>query len=326
MWIRLILLPSTFLSAYAQHTVEANDAKLEYGWAERLRQLSDRRQLQVDNVYSCGERCTAYNNGLRLEVCVGSCDTSCDWFSTSCDQSCDSNCFSSYPPPSPPPPPPPPALPPPPPFMQTPIVRLDAAAPNGTSGRDPINLAPLIIIPPRWLPRVGARMSTELSSNPASYCMDGQSSTMCHSACPTATSCTTENPWLEIDLGAVHYVDKVQILNRIDCCTERLNYHEVWVGASWGTSTSTTSTAPPHTRCIAATASASAAIVEHVCELPRLGRYVTLTLPGWNRILHLREVSVFGYPPPPPPYWNLWAAHSTCSISTHAIASSVVST
>ena len=39
-----------------------------------------------------------------------------------------------------------------------------------------------------------------------------------------------DNPWWKVDLGDSHPVSKVYVLNRGDCCGERLNGFEIRVG------------------------------------------------------------------------------------------------
>ena len=56
--------------------------------------------------------------------------------------------------------------------------------------------------------------------------MDGDSQTTCiHSK-----SLLFKNPWWRVDLEQVEPVNEVYIVNRVDCCGDRLNPFEIRVG------------------------------------------------------------------------------------------------
>ena len=67
----------------------------------------------------------------------------------------------------------------------------------------------------------------------SSNAVDGVTNTH-HTYC-THTIETTNNPWWRVDLGREEPVAEVSILNRGDCCPERLNGAEIRVGkwSSW---------------------------------------------------------------------------------------------
>jgi hypothetical protein len=44
----------------------------------------------------------------------------------------------------------------------------------------------------------------------------------------------SDNPWWQVDLGANYNVNKIQIWNRTDCCSERLTNYRIWTKASNG--------------------------------------------------------------------------------------------
>ena len=66
-------------------------------------------------------------------------------------------------------------------------------------------------------------------SFPASQSVDGSSSGNWDSKVCTSTLVETD-PWWRVDLGRSYLVDEVRILNRVDCCPERLHDFEIRVG------------------------------------------------------------------------------------------------
>ena len=65
------------------------------------------------------------------------------------------------------------------------------------------------------------------------------------------------------------------------CCQSRLGVFEVWVG-------------PAAVMCASMTAPGEGDYLDIVLACHATGRFVTVLLPGNNRILHLREVQVYG--------------------------------
>ena len=58
--------------------------------------------------------------------------------------------------------------------------------------------------------------STSHPSYPASYALDGNITTFTH------TDATTPNNWWQYDMGQTRSIDRVEVVNRVDCCNNRL--------------------------------------------------------------------------------------------------------
>ena len=65
---------------------------------------------------------------------------------------------------------------------------------------------------------------------PSSRAVDGNSQTTWTSCIHTQKDVYFQNPWWRVDLGKVEPVNEVYIVNRGDCCGERLNPFEIRVG------------------------------------------------------------------------------------------------
>jgi len=145
-------------------------------------------------------------------------------------------------------------------------------------------------------------MLTEYSSYYAKNCIDDDPYTTCSTFGGT-------NPWLSVELLATaptvtgvevynpHYTDnpdytgallkgawgsKVQNQHTV---WQRLRDFEVWVGSSSG---------HKGTLCVAATAPATEGPFVHACNTATgiVGKFVTIKLPGYGRLLQLGEVRV----------------------------------
>ena len=103
----------------------------------------------------------------------------------------------------------------------------------------------------------------------------------------SCTHTTAEsNPWWMIDLERVRSVKSVKLWNRADCCSDRLNGFEVWIG-------DTASSYDANSRCSAgAVAPLTSPHSLHV-DCVGTGRYLFISLPGSNKILTLCEVEVY---------------------------------
>ena len=67
--------------------------------------------------------------------------------------------------------------------------------------------------------------------NPSSRAVDGDSRTHFDPFCVhTEENEDYANPWWRVDLGQVEPVNEVYIVNRGDCCGDRLNPFEIRVG------------------------------------------------------------------------------------------------
>jgi hypothetical protein len=143
---------------------------------------------------------------------------------------------------------------------------------------------------PAQLTLTSASMSTTHHTHDASLCIDGSTTTFCH------TAHDSMDPWLSVQLPSTTEVGYVVVYNREDCCYDRLSPLQIWVGASAGdynsgTSAScgvdevtltTTATKGPFTfRCADGVGNALG------------GSFVTLVLPGASRTFHVAEVNVY---------------------------------
>ncbi|KAL7394065.1 hypothetical protein ABVT39_019996 [Epinephelus coioides] len=111
-----------------------------------------------------------------------------------------------------------------------------------------------------------------------------------HGSC-TATAQQT-NPWWRVDLLESYIVTSVVITNRGDCCAERIQGAKIHIGNSLegnGAANPLVGTIPV----IAAGETYTVTVSGRVD-----GRYVTVYLPGSNKILTLCEVEVYGYRAP----------------------------
>ncbi|KAG9283888.1 fucolectin-4-like [Astyanax mexicanus] len=96
------------------------------------------------------------------------------------------------------------------------------------------------------------------------------------------------NPWWRVDLLNKYKITFITITNRGDCCAERLNGAEIHVGNSLinngndNPRVAVVSSIPPGRSVTFKLSNVS-------------GRYVTVIIPGYNRILTLCEVEVYGY-------------------------------
>ena len=92
-----------------------------------------------------------------------------------------------------------------------------------------------------------------------------------------------------MELATETPIGLVRVYNRADCCQERLANYEVWVGAAAG------QTATPALLCAAENAPSTDGPFDTECG-GKLGRFVTILLPGSSRTLNLAEVEVFEAP------------------------------
>ena len=122
----------------------------------------------------------------------------------------------------------------------------------------------------------------------ASLCFDGDPVSFCASQ-------NEPNQWISLELAAEARVDYVLIENRRDCCQDRLESFEIYVGGSAGDPRLSDGVV----RCAAEHASSSVSSLLIDCRAT--GRFVTVLLPGESRILNLGEVYALAEPLPPAP-------------------------
>ncbi|XP_022080901.1 uncharacterized protein LOC110973946 isoform X1 [Acanthaster planci] len=122
----------------------------------------------------------------------------------------------------------------------------------------------------------------------ADLAVDGSSSAILYPARHCSHTATDSNhPWWKVDLGGEQCVTKVTILNRGDCCSERLQNAMVRAGTS-ETVTANQACGAPIT---ATQAEPLGGTIEIKCDRPLRARYVSVDIPG-TATLQLCEVSV----------------------------------
>ena len=184
---------------------------------------------------------------------------------------------------------------------------------------------PQPVHPPRALSsltamdRVRATLSAQYdgsNSYGAERCIndiDDDETDFCHSSMGGGRGMA--NPWLSVELpSATATIGFVRVFNRVVTdqrycrgCLDRLGKFELWVGSTLGAHEA------PAIRCAQVEAPASAVPLLIACN--GQGRFLTLLLPGTDRVVNLAEVQIFrndqpsmppmpplppGGPPPPP--------------------------
>lgn len=92
------------------------------------------------------------------------------------------------------------------------------------------------------------------------------------------------NPWWRVDLQGIYSLEKIEVFNRTNCCSERLDGAKVLVG-------NTASNNPSdYTEIGVLNSNASQSFM----NLEASGRYIMVYLPGNNKILSIAEVRAFG--------------------------------
>ncbi|XP_078542751.1 fucolectin-5-like [Lissotriton helveticus] len=95
------------------------------------------------------------------------------------------------------------------------------------------------------------------------------------------------NPWWRLDLGQSQAIGSIVVVNRADCCPERLNGAEVRVGDNENNNNPVCGTITD----------LSAGSVTTLCCKGMAGRYVTVVIPGRSEFLTLCGVEVYGVVP-----------------------------
>ncbi|XP_065150208.1 fucolectin-1-like isoform X2 [Paramisgurnus dabryanus] len=104
------------------------------------------------------------------------------------------------------------------------------------------------------------------------------------STCSSTT--TSSNPWWRLDLLDSYSISRVVITNRRDCCPERLNGAEIYIGNSLENNGNNNS------RCAVLYGVSAGQSVSVSCDNMK-GRYVNIIIPGSSKILTLCEVEVY---------------------------------
>ncbi|XP_039886600.1 fucolectin-5-like [Simochromis diagramma] len=154
-------------------------------------------------------------------------------------------------------------------------------------------------------------MSTVLSA--AYAAIDGnRDSDLRHGSCSHTDQQT--DPWWRVDLLESYIVTSLTITNRGDCCHEELNGLEIHIGNSLNNDGLNN----PKVGKISEVGAGKSYTVNFAGRVE--GRYVTLTLPGSERVLALCEVEVCGYHAPTGENLALQGKASQSSLYTIGIA------
>ncbi|XP_072249502.1 uncharacterized protein [Leuresthes tenuis] len=121
--------------------------------------------------------------------------------------------------------------------------------------------------------------------------IDGNTdSTFEHGSCTHTTEQT--NPWWRVDLLESYVITSMQITNRGDCCGNRIEGAKIYIG-------NTKDYNDPNSKLVATVAGIPDGATETITLSDLVeGRYVTVVIPGSNKILNLCEVEVYGYRAP----------------------------
>uniref|UniRef100_A0A3B5QEB1 Si:ch211-215k15.4 n=1 Tax=Xiphophorus maculatus TaxID=8083 RepID=A0A3B5QEB1_XIPMA len=123
------------------------------------------------------------------------------------------------------------------------------------------------------------------------------------------------HPWWRVDLLETYVVTSISVTNRGDCCSENINGAGIHVGNSLqddGTSNpvvAVISGIPP------------GRTLRITFTSPVEGRYVIVSLPGFNRVLTLCEVEIYGYRAPTGENIAIYGKATQSSLHTHGKAS-----
>ncbi|XP_032893986.1 uncharacterized protein LOC116984036 [Amblyraja radiata] len=119
----------------------------------------------------------------------------------------------------------------------------------------------------------------------AERAIDGNSdSDFTHGSC--ARTRKSNNPWWRVDLIEIYNVSDVRITNRADCCADLLHGAEIRIGETLEKDNNSN-------RLCGTVASVSRTTLIFKCG-GIVGRYVTIFIPGQDKILTLCEVEIFG--------------------------------
>ncbi|XP_067028443.1 uncharacterized protein [Acropora muricata] len=124
--------------------------------------------------------------------------------------------------------------------------------------------------------------------HPSSNAVDGNSQTTFRSCTHTQRASIFQNPWWRVDLGQVEPVNEVYIVNRGDCCGDRLNPFEIRVGPA---SSDNGITNP---LCGSDLSVPEGKGVSFFCRPALFGQYVTIRVTKNRKVqMHICEVEVY---------------------------------
>ena len=129
--------------------------------------------------------------------------------------------------------------------------------------------------------------STISANGLSSRAVDGDTNTdyLAGSSCTHTNG--ENNPWWRVDLGRTRSVTSVKIWNRADCCSDRLQGFEVWIGDD-------ASSYSANLRCSQGGTAPLTSPHEVRVDCIETGRYLFVALPGNAKTLTLCEVEVYG--------------------------------
>ncbi|XP_068613313.1 fucolectin-5-like [Brachionichthys hirsutus] len=133
-----------------------------------------------------------------------------------------------------------------------------------------------------------------------------------------AVSSEMRDPWWRVDLLDAYVVTSVSVTNRGDCCGDRLDRLQIYVGNSKesnGLQNAKVATIP--------TIGLGSTHFENFTERVE-GRHVTLSLAGSKRILSICEVEVYGYRAPTGENLALQGKASQSSLFSYGFAHSAI--
>ncbi|XP_053324728.1 uncharacterized protein LOC128499816 [Spea bombifrons] len=132
---------------------------------------------------------------------------------------------------------------------------------------------------------VSSQSSTYDKFGAAANAIDGSSGNKYMSGHCSHTDLDIE-PWWRVDLTNTYNITKVKIMNRGDCCNERIKGAEIRIGLSQEKG----GTRNP--RCATIESLGLGKEIEFICGM--VGRYVTVTIPDKAAYLTLCEVKIYG--------------------------------
>ena len=119
-----------------------------------------------------------------------------------------------------------------------------------------------------------------------SKAVDGNTNTEWLAESCAATG-SANNPWWSVDMERTRSVGSVKIWNRGDCCSDRLQGFEVWIGDD-------ASSYSANLRCSTGGTAPLTSPYEVRVDCIGTGRYLFVALPGNDKMLTLCEVEVYG--------------------------------
>ncbi|XP_068613113.1 fucolectin-7 [Brachionichthys hirsutus] len=147
--------------------------------------------------------------------------------------------------------------------------------------------------------------------------IDGNRDSAFHHGSCTHNAAST-NPWWRVDLLDAYVVTSVSVTNRGDCCPERLDRLQIYVGNS-KENNGLQNAKVAAIRSIRGGATHTERFTDRV-----EGRYVTLSLPGTQRTLTVCEVEVYGYRAPTGENLALQGKASQSSLFSYGIPYSAI--